>query len=743
MPAPQWVTSAGSLGTISESIATSLHVTAINASTYTVISGSLPPGLLLLSNTGLISGIPASVPQLTLYQFVVRAANSYGITDRTFSITVNGSDQPQWVTPAGFLPVGPEGQMYAVNRQYVDYQVNAITDVLPAGQKIRYYIGDMEGELPPGLTLTEDGRLFGILTDNLKLDEQANDAGGYDSGAYSLYPYDYATQTQGIYIKPEYVNKIYQFYITATDGISSSKQLFRIRVEDIQYYFNETNHLIPPYWITESDLGSVRADNNQVIELSVYDASPADNSISYDWISPTANVDGSPIRKPPYFELDSNSGALYATIPYQPAYNQNYKFTVRAIKTDQKSETLAYRDKTFTLVIQGSANNNITFITDNKLEDIYVGQQSELKIVAYNTIETVAVRYEVVNGGLPLGMSLAFNGNIIGVPSAPGTYYFTVKATDAYQSGSATKDFTLVVLGSPSTSYTNIYVAPFADSTAREKFKDIVTNLTIFDPKIIYRKNDPAFGVQKDIKVYLEYGVEKVYLNVFADELRKFFYRKSIYFGNVVSLKATNAEGEHTHDVICIEMVDPVFPNVADAIVTQDKTIYANSLVNMRERINAIKVEGRPIVIDEYLTPSFMRSVQTDGYIYGNRPVVILGYVIPGYGNSVVKKINQLAVDLKEIHFDIDRMVVEDTLEGTGPKYLFFPRKTAETENSLEYTSYIIDDATGEELYTEDGELLFAELTETTKYSDTNGRYLLQENSGIILTETNEYIELE
>ena len=54
-------------------------------------------------------------------------------------------------------------------------------------------------------------------------------------------------------------------------------------------------------------------------------------------------------------------------------------------------------------------------------------------------------------------------------------------------------------------------------------------------------------------------------------------------------------------------------------------------------------------------------------------------------------------------------MVVEDTLEGTGPKYLFFPRKTAETENSLEYTSYIIDDATGEELYTEDGELLFAE----------------------------------
>ena len=174
MPAPQWVTSAGSLGTIVESVTASLSVTAINASTYTLISGSLPLGLTLSPNTGLISGIPASVPQLTSYQFVVRATNSYGITDRTFSITVDGSDQPRWVTPAGFLPVGPEGQMYAVNRQYVDYQVKAITDVLPVGQKIRYYIGDLEGELPPGLTLSEDGRLFGILTDNLKLDEQAD-----------------------------------------------------------------------------------------------------------------------------------------------------------------------------------------------------------------------------------------------------------------------------------------------------------------------------------------------------------------------------------------------------------------------------------------------------------------------------------------------------------------------------------------------------------------------------------------
>lgn len=742
MPAPQWVTPSGSLGTILEGQQSFVEIKATNAESFKLISGSLPAGL-TLSSSGDIIGIPQNVALTTSFQFVVRATNSHGITDRTFSLSVDGADNPTWVTQDTFLPIGPTGELYAVNRQYVEFQFVATTDILPNGQIIKYYIGEFDGELPPGLTLSQDGRLTGIITDNLSLDEQASDSGGYDTGAYSLYPYDYAVSVQGDYVKPDYVNKIYQFYVTATDGVSSSKKLFRIRVEDLQYYFNEVNHPIPPFWLTPSSLGSVRADNHQVIELSVYDPYPANDSVSFDWVSPTVNTDGSPISKPPYFELDQSSGVLYATIPYQPAYNVNYKFTVRVIKTDINTDTSTFRDQTFTLSIQGSSNNNLTFSTAETLENIYAEQQSELSIVALNSNDNVSVRYELVNGALPAGLTLLFDGSIVGKATETGQFSFTVRATDAYRSGTAVRTFTLNVLGSTEFKHTNIYVAPFMNAELRQNFRDFVTDPTIFPPSLLYRKNDPAFGITTAVKVYIEYGIEVVNLNVFADVLRDYFYPKHLYFGAVMSVKATNASGKYTHDTICVEIVDNKSPGPADPITFSDQTVYINNITNLKEQLESAKVCGRDINVDEYQLPSFMRSVQADGHIMGFKPVLILGHVLPGSGYNIVKKIKASQFDFTQIHFEIDRLIVENTLENTGEKYLLFPRPSQQIRNPAEHYSYITDGNDQSELYTEDGFPLFSERTGTTKYSDNNGEFLLQENSGIILTENNEYIELE
>lgn len=59
--------------------------------TYTVVSGSLPPGLTLNSpsaDLGSITGTPTTVGT---YPFTLRATNAYGTADKAFSITITST----------------------------------------------------------------------------------------------------------------------------------------------------------------------------------------------------------------------------------------------------------------------------------------------------------------------------------------------------------------------------------------------------------------------------------------------------------------------------------------------------------------------------------------------------------------------------------------------------------------------------------------------------------------------------
>ena len=55
---------------------------------YSLISGSMPPGLVFNTSTAAITGTPNSVSSDTTYNFTVRATSSAGYIDRAFSITI-------------------------------------------------------------------------------------------------------------------------------------------------------------------------------------------------------------------------------------------------------------------------------------------------------------------------------------------------------------------------------------------------------------------------------------------------------------------------------------------------------------------------------------------------------------------------------------------------------------------------------------------------------------------------------
>ena len=109
---PVWQTTGGDLGQYFTDSPLNIQLVAnpVLPSTqvyYTLLSGNLPNGLIdspvvLDYYTGVISGIPDNIIDETVFSFTVRATDDFNnIRDRTFSITIVGSNKPYFYTPAG------------------------------------------------------------------------------------------------------------------------------------------------------------------------------------------------------------------------------------------------------------------------------------------------------------------------------------------------------------------------------------------------------------------------------------------------------------------------------------------------------------------------------------------------------------------------------------------------------------------------------------------------------------------
>lgn len=89
---PSWQT-ASSLPEQYDATAISLALAATSATSYTITSGSLPPGLSLNTSTGLITGTVTGVTVDITYTFTVRATDSeLQDSPRTFTVTITVSD---------------------------------------------------------------------------------------------------------------------------------------------------------------------------------------------------------------------------------------------------------------------------------------------------------------------------------------------------------------------------------------------------------------------------------------------------------------------------------------------------------------------------------------------------------------------------------------------------------------------------------------------------------------------------
>jgi hypothetical protein len=729
MATPVWTTTAGKIATIDEQVAYSLQLEAntsdSTAITYSVIAGSLPPGMQVTSD-GLLTGTPAEVAKRTLYTFVVRATAGTAITDRTFSLDVQGADTPTFTTASGQLQLDDStsvGLYWVIDGSSVSLQMQATDSDTRAGQTLVYEI--VQGSLPPGVTMSKSGLISGIV--QLTDDQRYGERGGYDDGS----PEDKWDGTYDRTVTSKSISKNFDFIVRVSDGTSFVEQNNSIFVYSADFW-RVSNTAITidateidsspltmdlsanrrPVFRTGSDLGTFRHDNALVVKIDVEDFDPLQGDLEYSIQSGSL---------PAGISIDTNSGELYGQLARQSAVEVDYNFTVRANRVVSTGVNV-FTDQAFTMKVIGEIDIGITFTTPTVLGTLKADRPSLLSIEAVAEETNRVLSYSVTGGSLPTGITLSEQGNLIGTidPSdfsdSTRAFTFTVTVSDQYQSAATSKEFT-INLDIPYTQieYGNMtgHATSFIDQNI---FYNIAQDPNINSVDNIFRPEDSNFGMKLKPDMLMMSGLEAQTLTAFQQQMEQNHAPKTLYFGDIKT--AVAKEGTATkYEVVYVEIKDNMVNKdgqsvsssiqLRDAVakpmlgpkassmnatadyvnyeVTTDgglsfstsgskvryanqlsadlgfmETVYPNAVANMRSRMKSLGHKEW-----DYL-PLWMKTTQAgDLAPLGYVTAVPICYCKPGTSALVKKRIEDKALNFKNIAFTIDRYVVSKSKVAT------------------------------------------------------------------------------
>ena len=729
MATPVWTTTAGKIATIDEQVSYSLQLEANTSDsttiTYSVIAGSLPAGMQVTTD-GLLTGTPAEVAKRTLYTFVVRATAGTAITDRTFSLDVEGADTPTFTTASGQLQLDDStsvGLYWVIDGSSANLQMQATDTDTEAGQSLVYSI--VQGELPPGVTMSSTGLISGIV--QLTDDERFGVRGGYDGTGDD-------DEFNGVYdrtVTTKSISKNFDFIVRVSDGTSFIEQNNSIFVYTADFW-RVSNTAITidktemdgtpltmdlsanrrPVFRTGSDLGTFRHDNALVVKIDVEDFDPTQNDLEYSIQSGSL---------PAGVAIDITSGELYGQLARQSAVEVTYNFTVRANRVVVTGLNV-FTDQAFTMKVIGEIDIGIAFTTPTVIGTLTAGVPSILSLEAVAESNNRVLSYTKTSGSLPPGITLSTTGNLIGTidPSeftdSTRAYTFTATVSDQYQSLAASKEFTINIdIPYTQVEYGNMsgHATSFIDQNI---FYNVAQDPNINSTENIFRSEDKNFGFKVKPDMLMMAGLEAQTLTAFQQEMEKNHAPKTLYFGDLKTAVAKE-DGVVKYEVVYIDMIDDLVggdgvavgadvpigevvrkpllgPTVSTVDITADMEIYEfthqsglafsasgskvrfanqlsadldfvttlfpNAVANMRSRMKALGHKEW-----DYL-PLWMKTTQAGGLApLGYVKAVPVCYCKPGKSALVKKRIEDKALNFKNISFTIDRYVVSNSKVAT------------------------------------------------------------------------------
>jgi len=708
MSNPVWKTQPGNLGTIEERVFYKLELEADNSTQFEIISGNLPSGLQLKADgvidgvpsvKNILQGVPFDVGQNITSRFVVRARGNTSVADRTFELTVTGQDKPTITTPAGSLGEFIEGDYVEIRLEAEDLDLDTLV----------WSVANFE--LPPGLELDSD---TGVISGYVQPQPAEPDARvGYDANDFDLYVFDVGTKS---------VDKNYLFSISVSDGKDVVQKNYTIFVysrnnltADNTVYTADNVSVVtadqdtarnPILRYNSLDLGSTFHDDYFAIQFSAEDF---DND-QIEFVLDTSDAGES---LPGGLVLDADTGWLYGHIDFQSASEIDYSFSIQARKKD--SPVYSSELATFSLTVLGDAFRDITWATLSNLGTIRTGDISTLYVEAVdengNDLKYSLENYQKL--ALPQGLKFNEDGTITGRTSFniftldKGTttfdqhttnynettfdreYEFEVTAQDASGLISSTKVFTITVDTDNIEPYENLYVGAFLSLEKRRQFKEFVSNIDIFKPADLYRRNDFYFGKQQDIRMLVLPGVNAKTAAQFTTAMQLNHYNKKLRFGEVKTARALDSKGNTKYEVVYVDIVD----NIAGISKAQQlekgsaeyldiDTVYPNSLQNM---ISQIRADIGIAYADSF--PEWMTSKQEDGSVLNWIPAVVLAYTKPGKSAQLAYNIqNNSNFDFKQLDFSIDRYIwdtdLSENFDKTTREYVDSAETTFDINNS-------------------------------------------------------------
>jgi hypothetical protein len=402
---------------------------------YSLQAGTLPQGI-QLGTLGIITGVPQagvsfqgvplSVAGDTTSKFTVRAYTTQTvnnrtvidtIAERTFTLTITGNDTPEFITPAGSL-----GNFY--DGDGVDIQIQFQESDSEDDTVVRL----LSGELPPGLTLSPTGRLFGFIRPMIDV------AGvpGYDITASGTEPYDFISNS---------FNRNYEFTLEVTDGKANDLRTFTVFVYD-------RSDLTADDTTITSDNTFVTADQTTVRMPFLINAEPSDlgivrgdNYFAYRFIGQDYDTEqleytitvNQGFGLPPGLELDPYTGWYYGFVPDIEPTRLTYSFNVQV------------RARSLVCSATDSSNDIITCDQTTR-GDFYVGSPVTFEGTGFGGISAGVTYYvaEIVSdtefkisddiSGIPVKALTTDTGRLLCVPQdipASQLYPFTLTVTSA------------------------------------------------------------------------------------------------------------------------------------------------------------------------------------------------------------------------------------------------------------------------------------------------------------------------
>ena len=705
MTTPVWVTPPGTLGTIPEGVFYSTPLVAIADETvyYQVIAGQMPPGM-FIDETGILSGLPQSratatgiplpVAANTTSKFAVRAFTaSRQLADRTFTITVIGNNDIKWTTPSGLIAEYYDGNQ--INGLQIDYVNYAIVNGQTTGNIDVYNAGGVvtlvAGQLPPGLTISTGGVISGYIIPNIA--SGATPGFSVPGQGYDQYPYDFTAES---------VSTNYQFTLRVTNGQSSDLRTFDIFVyalssmtadnttitADNTFITADVGPLIPPIIITPiGSIGTVRSDNFFAFQFSGIDF----NYNQFEFIATTA--------LPPGLVLDPNTGWLYGYIPANGINITTYSFIIRAREVNNPTVISVTYD--YALTIEGPVSADIVWLTPSDLGVIDNGDTSTLYVEAVN-VSGLPLTYQLLSGSdsrLPQGLQLLTSGNIAGRVSfdtftldggtttfdatkntnttnttaipQPTTFdmvcTFTVNVTSTNGLVNVDKTFSIRVVRRYEVPYDNLYIQAMPPQNDRDLIASLVQNNTIFPPALIYRKDDPNFGVASRVIYEHAYGLTAATYDDYVASLNLNHYWKNLVLGEIKTAQALDDLGNILYEVVYSQVVDNLVNNQGESvgksvnlpfvIPVDNQIVYPNSLVDMRTQV--IDTVGQV----SNVLPRWMLSKQANGNVLGFTPAWVIAYTNPGQSGQVAYNIKTYFGNrLDLVDFEVDRYELDNLL---------------------------------------------------------------------------------